>query len=456
MSPTTPPEPGATRRVSCPGSRKDQNRHRARTTSHASHQLHRLALTLILGLGLALAGCQNDDGGTDGPIVPGNPDAGPTDVEPEDTRNTDADGASIGPDAGDAQSDTDEGGDGTMPPQDCEGVTCEDNEVCASGECKTAAQARCDNTDGEGQLTLGSQLNFSGSFPIQTGSVLSTQCASAEDGQEMVFQFDVASDSQISATIDESNDLDTRVEFRRGGCSPGSEGDSFDRQICTDTDNSFFAPAGSSWYMIVENNTGGEGTFDVQLDAQESCSFGGVGTITCDQDSVAICEEDQSGDLSETFIDCPGQCTNGQCVGDSCTNPVTRSVSSGFSESFSGDLRGFTPQINLESENSCRVNGQQYNASGPEIVFKLDNVQQGDTITVETSQSATGDVNSNVVYVSNNCPQSQTAEQFICAATWDEIDSTNSTTVGQTGTYYVIVDKGTTTTNPFSYKISVN
>jgi len=455
MSPTTPPDPGATRRVSCPGSRKNRKRQHTGPSFHIT-RLSRLALGLVVGISLTLAACQGDDGGGGGPIVPDDPDTGPTDIQGDDTQTIDEDGSSVDSDAGDVQGDTGEEGDGTTPPQDCDGVTCEEGEVCASGECKTPAKARCDNADGEGQLTLGSTLNFSGSFPVQTSSVLRTECATGEDGQEMVFQFDVASDSQISATIDESNDLDTRIEFRRGGCAPGSDGGSFDRQICTDTDNSFFAPANSTWYMIVENNTGTEGTFDVQLDAQESCSFGGVGTITCEQNSVAICEEDTSGNPVETFIDCPDQCANGQCVGDSCTNPITRSVSSGFSETFSGELSAFTPQINLEPENSCRVNGQQYNASGPEVVFKLDGVQQGDTITVETTQSATGDVNSNVVYVSNNCPQSQTADQFICAATWDEIDSTNSTTVGQTGTYYVIVDKGTTTANPFSYEISVN
>lgn len=454
MSPTPPPEPGATRWVSCPGSRKNQQRQHTRFSFHTT-RVCRLVLGLLVGLSLVTAACQGDDGGSGGPTVPDDPDTGPTDVQ-SDAQTIDEDGSSVDPDAGDTQGDIGEEGDGTTPPQNCEGVTCNQGEVCASGECKTPAQARCDNPDAEGQLSLGSSLSFSGSFPLQTSSVLRTACATGEDGQERVYRFEVGSDSQISTTIDESNDLDTRVEFRREGCAPGEDQNSFDQQICTDTDNSFFAPAGSTWYMVVENNTGNEGTFDVQLDAQESCSFGGVGTITCEQNSVAICEEDTSGNPVETFLDCPDQCANGQCVGDSCSNPITRSVSPGFSETFSGELTAFTPQINLEPENSCRINGEKYNARGPEVVFKLDGVQQGDTITVETSQGATGDVNSNVVYVSNNCPQSQTPGQFICAATWDEIESTNSTTVGQTGTYYVIVDKGTPTANPFSYKISVN
>jgi hypothetical protein len=49
------------------------------------------------------------------------------------------------------------------------------------------------------------------------------------------------------------------------------------------------------------------------------------------------------------------------------------------------------------------------------------------------------------VYVSNNCPQQESA--FLCQATWDELQATNSTTVQQSGTYYVIVDKGTPKTN---------
>ena len=332
---------------------------------------------------------------------------------------------------------------------------CADDEVCFTqgrmGECISEAEAKCLNAPDKGTISPGESITIQDSFSNYRDDKLQTSCAAGGDNAnhpEKVYRFSVTENTQIdvsSAFGLSGNRFDAKLEFRQGGCSPAKLGP---RGSCRDSDGMFFAPKGSTFHLVVEADVGLGGDFKIDLTGQPACSFGDYGEYACKQGDRYLCER-KNQQPNETKFACGGGCKNGSCLGDSCSNPVTIQAGSNVSKTFTGDLKSYSAEMNFADAGAlCTVQGTKAETRGPEVIYKITGVQQGQTIKVDT----TADSNANYTFIANNCKSASNISDIACAATGlDEVEMQASSS----GTYYIYIDKGPPSANPFEYTISV-
>jgi hypothetical protein len=439
------------------------------TTPSPETRLFYLSVGAVALAGLlTMTGCGDgdDDGGGGGTVnVPTDQDTGGGGAadtaggeEPDTTEATDT-GSVIdtqmsgqgdgqdGPD-GDATGDTSMSSmDGGDAGEDADGVVSCGGQVCGQGEscymdqCVPNKQVKCNNAQDLGTLQLNKTTQISDSFAGYTEDFMKTQCAGGDQNPEKVYKFTVATHSQIDFEASFSG-FDAKLEFRQDQClgDPGEYGS------CRDSNGTFFAPAGTNFYLVVEQDVGVGGDFTIDLTAKPSCSFGAYGEYGCKMGNRYLCEKVNQQPKEKKFV-CPAGCTGGECTGGSCSNPIVIQAQQGFSKTYSGSLEAYTSNMNFKNANmTCSVQTQKPNSLGPEVIFKVQGVKQGQTIKVDTN----ADSNANLTYITNNC--SGTVSGVTCAATGQETASMTAQTAGD---YFIYIDKYTSSTNPFDYEIRI-
>lgn len=325
----------------------------------------------------------------------------------------------------------------------CIGMTCGAGERCLDGQCVSATTAACKGATELGSLQAGEPLRISGSFGAGADDVLETACAGTESAPEKVYTFDVPAASRVDVSTNIRGAWDAKLEFRKGDCTSGNDAD--DGGICMDTDRSFFAPKKSTWFLIVEHDVGPPGDFTIDLKAKKSAVSQAVGTYGCEKGDRYLVEQ-FDGKVQKKRFDCPAGCSSGDCRGDTCSNPIVVDGQKGVS--YKGELAAFTPKLNFEEGNkTCVVDGVQAVSLGSEVIFKVEDVEKGQTIDVDT----TGDRHDNLVYFTNNC-RTEPAE-FACAGTGGNNASFEAP---DDGDYWVVVDKFSNAAGKFEYEISVD
>lgn len=412
---------------------------------HPGPSALRIALMGAVCAGLLLAGCGSGKDEDDGSPPSSGYDV--SDTGTDTTAPTDTDTSDTGEDGRSGPPDIDTG----TAPQDADGgddlcgeTTCGADELCVDDSCVDAAQAQCDAASDLGTLEHGSSntLTASGSFDGARDG-LETTCASTSDAPERIYTFEVAKSSQIEVSTDFQGSFDAKLEFRQGECELGEDGLEENEQ-CLDSGRSFYAPAGSTWFLVVERDVGSGGSFDVDLTASPACSFGGLGSYGCKQGDRYLCER-VNGSINEKQFSCASDCESGRCDGDSCGNPITITASSGGV--FRGDLAAYTPKWNFSNNSTCKVNGTAVDTGGAEVVFELPGLQKNDKVSIDTS----GDAHDNYLYVTRSCASS--VGQFTCVETADSEQFTF--TAPDPGDYYLIVDKGAVAPGPFEYQVEI-
>ncbi len=426
-----------------------------------------VAVVSILFVVLAASACGEEGDGGSGPIgpPPGDEDTG-ADVAVEDAgempdttppMDTDPDNSETGTQDVDPMSDgmdldAGDGGDGMS----CGDSSCEADEVCNDEqECVSRRQAKCDAAESVGTLSLGETLQIDDQFSEFGGEetdVLDTACVDSEETtNELVYQFEIEETAQVSVDYDFMGQWTAGLEFRRGSCLDGED----EYGGCqTGPSPSFYAPGGSTWYLVVEHSAGTPGEFSIDLEAVETCSFGPPGESSCDQGDKYLCER-IDGTPTETQFECADGCTDAECAGDSCDNPITVN-GAGDGGTFSGDLAGYSADYNFaNADESCKPepdSTDRIDSSGQDVIFEV-TAEEGDEISVDT----TGDSYANLVYIADFC-HAQDADMS-CQEAWnDSLEEGGTWSVPSDGTYFVFIDRFNSEVQegePFEYQVNV-
>lgn len=366
-----------------------------------------LLAALVLGL---FAACSDDEQNGTGPTVP---DDDASDVtEP-------IDGTS------DSDTESDDTCTGSECPDGSDGDTCE-------GDACEQMLSQCDEPIALGTLTAADSLTADEQLPPDAPDELSTQCSSDDDGPgERVFQFTSDNDLQVSVETSTEGSLGVVTEARRGWCRPSERPAEGAGTHCASSGNSFFAPADSTWYVVVERSSGIGGDFDLTVSGEQACDFGGIGDSTCSEGTYSECVRNDGGDIVTDDSSCPTSCGGDVCEGFSCSNAITISGD----QTVSGPISGFSNDLNLsKTESSCPVNGVDVDAAGPDLVFLVESTSPGETIQVTTSPEQEIFYG----YVTKQCPFSPMT--VTCRKTWE---SQGEFVVPEDGggDYYIIIDR---------------
>jgi len=370
-----------------------------------------VAILAALAIGL-FAACSDDEENGNGPIVP---DDDASDVtEPID-----------------GTSDSDTESSDTCTGSECPDGT--DGDTCEGDACEEML-TQCDEPIELGTLTAADTLTADDQLPPDAPDELSTQCSSDDDGPgERVFRFTSDEDLQVSVETSTEGSLGVVTEVRRDWCRPAERpAEGVDTQ-CASGGNSFFAPADSTWYVVVERSSGIGGDFDLTVSGEQACDFGGLGDSTCAEGTYSECVRNDGGDIVTDDSTCPTACGGDACEGSSCSNAI---VISG-DRSVSGPIGGFSNDLNLsKTETSCPVNGVDVDAAGPDLIFLVESTSPGETIQVTTSPQE----ETFYGYVTKECPFSPM--MVTCRKTWDS-DGEFVVPEDGGGDYYIIIDRAT-------------
>ncbi|MFP4597492.1 MAG: hypothetical protein ACLFVJ_04520 [Persicimonas sp.] len=410
-----------------------------------------MLLATCLAFGTVACGSDDPDnggGGISGSNSSGNnnsaPDAGDADAsEPSDAdASTDdvGDVGDVGADGG-ADGGTDGGSDGGGADEDanedageeqCPAVPCEDGEDCVDGECMVLTpQSKCDDAEHLGTLSEGSPITISDTTDGAT-DVVETMCSTG--GDELIYSFDVAEDSVVSFTESWPEQFDAKVEFRFDTCT---EPDVDTR--CFDGNDNISLLAGTTAYVIIEQDVGRGNDFELELSATaDSCPSG---VEYCDQGALQVC----LGDGQSDSFACADDCFDGDdCAGTVCDNAIEVSGST----TFQGDLGAYLSDLDFESNQFCQNDGISVSTPGPEVAFRLDGLSTGQTVEI------TAGVNS-AVFITQACSSPLVCEDVLVTegssntVDWDVSDGANDTS------YYVIIDKRTGTSGEFTYGFDI-
>jgi len=338
--------------------------------------------------------------------------------------------------------DTDTGNSGT----ECGEVRCQPNEVCLQEECVSEAVAKCSTAPDRGVLGVGETLTITGTFDGEGATnALSTSCAGRDMVPEKVYKFEVAESSRLDLSTDWPSGFDAKVEFRRGSCREASS----EATTCRDRDDPVWVEGGTEVSMVVENDSGGTGEFEIDLTAS-SAPCRPRSTSCASSSSVELCRV-QDGSPTPVELSCPTTCSSGSCAGTSCSNPIEVAES----ERFTGDLGAFDAPKNFKNASNCGVgssSGAEPDSRGSEVIFSVE-MEEGETLTVDTSN----DDLDNLIFVTGSCESDVSEMSCLASADQDSsgADKLSGWTAPSPGTYFVFVDKWSFTQGAFDYEFQI-
>ncbi len=316
----------------------------------------------------------------------------------------------------------------------CPGTPCPGDKTCVGGSCvDVTPQTECSAAEDLGTLSVGSTLTASGSL-VDATDAMQASCGDSNSGGEKVFHFQTADDSRINYKPTWAGNFAGVVDFRTT-CDDASTA-----LACAGDQSAIgFVPAGTDVYMVVEMAQGVAGNFTVDLTASaQSCQ---PGDRTCSSGQVEVCN---AGSPNDTY-GCADACSSSgdTCTGDVCADAITVSQT----QTFTGDLEAYASQFDFDGAAGCtNAGGTNIPTPGADIVFKLPNLTTSDTVTIDAQ---TNDTNLNRIFVLKDaCTQPYACEQVGGAS--EKFDFTPSAD----GTYYVVIDKSTSSGGQFNYSFT--
>ncbi|TXC73104.1 hypothetical protein FRC91_16775 [Bradymonadales bacterium TMQ1] len=193
---------------------------------------------------------------------------------------------------------------------------------------------------------------------------------------------------------------------------------------------------------VEEGDAEGEFVLDVSIEDPVCAGLANGSVLGCfDADTLSIC----NGDFP-TFYGCEGGCVDGACGtprGDRCIDAITLAPGA----SFEGDFANITNKLNAPS--SCFEGTPP---GGRDAVFAVE-LNANDIL----EATLTTDVYAGI-YVLNNCPGLDTISGA-CEVGMLDGDAENQYVeffAEVAGTYYVVVDAGTTATETGAFTLSLN
>lgn len=305
-------------------------------------------------------------------------------------------------------------------------ASCTPEEICVEDVC--LARDSCAIADDIGMLMPGTPVTRTGSFVTLGVDSTESSCGGENSSRERVIVFELAERSLVSYTANWTGQFDGVLDFRSTCEEPSSSVE------CTDIEfGERFLDAGTH-YLVMEMKFGNPGEYSIELEAQPAAC--NPGERACIGNDLEICSP--AGE--EAVFACGDTCGGNACAGDSCAAPI---VVSGNGGTFSGASQPYTGLFNFSQNASCG------NAATPgyDIVFSLPGLQSGDVVTIDT---ATGDANSNGIFIMEGCSTNPTCIEAF--TTVEDIDWVVQTP----GDYFVVIDKSLNTPSPFTYTIQIN
>ena len=320
----------------------------------------------------------------------------------------------------------------------CEGIVCEDGEICVEGECELVAAPGFSCAE---PFDLG-VLSEDGSFskevnPVGQPNVLQTTCGQSEESTQAVFQFSVEAPTRITFDTDEIDPLVPipimARELRVGSCRQAEA-----MEWCTINPRTFDAVPGEPYYLIIESNQGDEMSFFQMTYEVEQLACSPVGEWSCEGGERELCYQ---GREVRTFA-CADECAGVECQGNQCSNPIEVTGS----QTFTGDFGAYENSFDFSEAPSCSTaQTTGVDTPGRDLVFALPGLTAGQKVTVDK-----GDLGLAVIAVMSECRTSR----MNCLA-GDTQDGELEWTVPADGSYYVVISPRTTSSGSFEFSIGI-
>lgn len=375
-----------------------------------------LCVVLLLSA-TAVTGCTDGEGSSGGTPVP----------------SGDGDGDGSGGDGEENQDNQDNQDNQNNDEPSCDELECGSDEFCLDGECVTSGEGySCDDPmilhfDSDETQTITHN-------PSGNDSELDTECSNdGDESPESVFRVAVDNPSWVRVDIVDA-DHNLVVDLRQESCEAATAS-----VECSQNDYTEQLDPGEEYYLIVEaTNSWMVGEYDLELQVEEmACSP--AGDWSCDGDTRVQCH----GGTEEKEYDCADGCSDGECTGDSCANPI---VIEG-SQTVSAELDGYSDNLDFESSPTCSTSGESGSETpGQDLIFSLPDLAGGDLVEIEAPSSAY------VTAVMDECPDDfESLECLAANSTSGELEWE----VPEAGDYFVVMDRFSSSgeTGEFSIEI---
>ena len=327
----------------------------------------------------------------------------------------------------------------------CDDIGCEAGTRCVEGVCEAqAAQGYgCADPFNLG-LLKGEKVDVLEASPQGQPNLLNTSCSVDNHSAQAIFSFQVDEPMKIDSRIVGSSHILVQ-ELRVGLCtSPGAV------SWCTINEKHWTALPGEEYFLIVEARQGDPGADsvvgesglinDFQLEiATRPYTCYPAGERSCEGGEVQLC----AGGDELRSIGCSTGCNGGECLGDSCQNPIEVQGSL----SLEAELSSFQHTMDFQDSPSCTSSGATGGGTrtlGQDLVFRLPGLTGGQTVEVEAPSSAF------VLAVMDSC----NASAPTCLV-GDDTTGSLSWEVERSGDYYVVANRFTSSTSPGEFRIEV-
>ena len=364
-----------------------------------------------------LGACSDDeDPGGAGNFEPGNQTPGDPELD-------------VGDDADEPEEDVDDDEDVEEEKDPCVDVECSDGMFCQGGECiegglgYSCADPMRLNLNSEGTKTVTG--NPSAQPPTEN-----TSCS--DDGDEspqMVFGFSVDQPTLLTARVANSEHLLVN-EMRVGQCDNHTLADG-----CSMNEQNWVVEPDLDHFMIVEANSGWMvGEFELELEVVHLVCE--AGERNCREGNMVRC----SGGMDTVEVACPFGCEEGECIGDSCSNPL---VVDG-SMSMEVNTASFHNLVDFGDSPSCSSLGAEGpTTNGQDLVVSLPGLTAGQTV---QATSPGGYYRIGLLEECQSAPQCVVGNSTGGELNWE---------VDVSGDYFVIFNRATSTNEDAEFSIDI-
>lgn len=311
-------------------------------------------IALLAFAGFA-TGCPGED---DDPHRPG-PTGPSTDLDAGDDADVD--------DPEDTEEDTDV----DDPPDDSCGGECDDGEICQDDECIEVGDGiSCDNPI---EIDLDSEgTTLETVHPQNEPNLIESDCYH-DDVPRVAFHLSGDAVASVNAQIVATDFPQTfEMDIRQGQCEFHSSRLDPNNACRGDGQTSWVAEPGIDNFLLVGTpEEPPTASFDIEFDVQHlECM---PGERSCDGDDRLFC----AGGTEERSYPCFDGCAGGDCVGDTCSNPVEVTAS----RTFNVEMDSLRNTIDFSDSPSCSSLGAEGpTTNGRDLVFSIPDIAAGQVI----------------------------------------------------------------------------
>ncbi len=340
----------------------------------------------------------------------------------------------------------DAGTDADVEVDPCEDVQCDSGFTCVEGSCEPNVDEGygCANPRDLGVLSGDAVHTLEFNAQGQP-NLMNTSCSEDDHSAQGVIKFQVEEPTRVSSRVAGASIILVQ-ELRVDTCSSPSGID-----FCSINQQSWTALPGETYFIIVEARTGdpgdedspvGEsgliGEFIFEITTEEFTCYP-AGERSCAGDDVEHCA---GGDEIRTY-ECGTGCNDGECIADSCSNPLEVSAST----TVEVELSSFRNTMNFQNSASCTTSGPTgsgTSTTGQDLVFSLPGLTGGQRVEIKAPDSTF------VVGVMESCNESSPS-----CVVGNDSDGELSWEVEEAGDYYVVVNRFQMSSNSAEFSIDI-